>query len=1270
MELRHQPRTTRVTRQLSCLHEWYWHWALIICLFISPFVNGGGSGYWTRANVSISTIDYVSGVWSGDRTVYMVGHNDNSGAIVKSIDGGYTWSTVVSGTTSSTLMSDISTYGTYFFAVSLSGDVWVSSDSGNSFISIGSSVPAQLYGSAVGSNGNAFAVGMGKTTPYPSKVFRSSGGYTVWSEYTPRNPPTSNKAYTLLTAVSTADGNRVITVGYGGLIYYSSDGGLSWSWYQLPSSAALQCVSHGSIQQAMAAGDATTTNNIISVTLIKTTDGGATWTDISGGFSDEIYFKINSQTSFSFHALVMISTSLAYVSATSGIIIRTVDGGVTWTLDYESPIGAPSIFSIAFSRASNGMVGVAGLQRSDSPAYRGTAVVRSPDPSAAPTLAPTSQPASPTVKPTIYQQPSTRPTGRPTGRIGYPGTDVGMDTYYVWNRAYTGNLANVLQSIAYSKTDPMYVAGVGYYYSAGLIVYSNDGGNTWTQLTLKGQTALVPMKIQDVDSITDTQLNIVYLAVTNTGAVFYSDKAGQVTDWGWTQYLTLTAPQGVSVAAGTPLDLRGVAIGTNRQAYVVSYMAGLTGASAGAIYTAGVESYKEAWTDVSPLLMRSALFNAVGTYDGTVVVAVGDGGLIYYSNNIGTMPTPASWKFSDQVAKGVIVDASRHLYCVSFGSTLVAYAGGTYATLIKTTDGGQTWQSLYPALRTLDAVGINTDIKFHAISAVSSAVVYASASNGVIFRTINGGYSFTVEGNTQGSPAALYCIGMYRGVQRPDVVQTGPGVVGLAGDNSGYTYTKTFAPTAAPTPEPSPNPTVFGETNPPSTEPSLRPSRAPSTPTFEPSTEAPNWVPKPSLKPSYGPTPYPSKFPTYSPSPKPSTGPSYIPSFLPSALPSYTPTPRPSADPTLHPSPTPTVTPTIAEHRMYLPLVAIIAPLVLLFWRLSPTLALTILLPLTVVEAFATYQRNLTYHSAIDLWRDTVAKRPDQERAHLHLGDAYLAAGRTDEGIASLEKARSLAPQDAKIYNNLGLAYAHAGRNREALTVLEQAVKLAPNKTPVRLSFGNALLAAGRQAEAMAEFERAVALSPDNSQARFALANGFALAGRTAEAIQNYERALQSDPGDVEVLTNLGAALARAGRIDEAIARNETAVRLKPDSVKSHLNLGIAFLMANRRDQALAQFREAARLGPVLPQDRYNLGGVLAEMGQPAEALQQFEALLTLGPPTAELHFNAGVLCAQLGRAPAAIDHFRRALSLDPNYPGARENLSRLEARLGPPPSR
>ena len=366
----------------------------------------------------------------------------------------------------------------------------------------------------------------------------------------------------------------------------------------------------------------------------------------------------------------------------------------------------------------------------------------------------------------------------------------------------------------------------------------------------------------------------------------------------------------------------------------------------------------------------------------------------------------------------------------------------------------------------------------------------------------------------------------------------------------------------------------------------------------------------------------------------------------------------------------PVVTQTIAEHRMYLPLVAIIAPLVLLFWRLSPTLALTILLPLTVVEAFATYQRNLTYHSAIDLWRDTVAKRPDQERAHLHLGDAYLAAGRTDEGIASLEKARSLAPQDAKIYNNLGLAYAHAGRNREALAVLEQAVKLAPDKAPVRLSYGNTLLAAGRQAEAMAEFERAVALSPDNSQARFALANGFALAGRTAEAIQNYERALQSDPGDVEVLTNLGAALARAGRIDEAIARNETAVRLKPDSVKSHLNLGIAFLMANRRDQALAQFREAARLGPVLPQDRYNLGGVLAEMGQPAEALQQFEALLTLGPPTAELHFNAGVLCAQLGRAPAAIDHFRRALSLAPNYPGARENLSRLEARLGPPPSR
>ena len=66
---------------------------------------------------------------------------------------------------------------------------------------------------------------------------------------------------------------------------------------------------------------------------------------------------------------------------------------------------------------------------------------------------------------------------------------------------------------------------------------------------------------------------------------------------------------------------------------------------------------------------------------------------------------------------------------------MVAYVGGKQATLLKTMDGGVTWMSLYPSLRNLNVVGVTDHIMYHAISAISSSVVYVSVfGRNVIFK--------------------------------------------------------------------------------------------------------------------------------------------------------------------------------------------------------------------------------------------------------------------------------------------------------------------------------------------------------------------------------------------------------------------------------------------------------------------------------------------------------------------------------------------------------
>ena len=96
----------------------------------------------------------------------------------------------------------------------------------------------------------------------------------------------------------------------------------------------------------------------------------------------------------------------------------------------------------------------------------------------------------------------------------------------------------------------------------------------------------------------------------------------------------------------------------------------------------------------------------------------------------------------------------------------------------------------------------------------------------------------------------------------------------------------------------------------------------------------------------------------------------------------------------------PLVTQPVAEHRMYLPLAAVVALTLLVAYRWSARWTLAGAAGLAVLAGFATAQRNFDYRSALALWSDTVAKRPDNPRAHVNLGSTLATAGQVDAACA------------------------------------------------------------------------------------------------------------------------------------------------------------------------------------------------------------------------------------------------------------------------------
>jgi Flp pilus assembly protein TadD len=263
----------------------------------------------------------------------------------------------------------------------------------------------------------------------------------------------------------------------------------------------------------------------------------------------------------------------------------------------------------------------------------------------------------------------------------------------------------------------------------------------------------------------------------------------------------------------------------------------------------------------------------------------------------------------------------------------------------------------------------------------------------------------------------------------------------------------------------------------------------------------------------------------------------------------------------------PVATQTIAEHRLYLPLAAVVAAVVLGAFEIGRRLfnrrqgvALGCVASVFVVVLFTvlTIQRNADYRSAVAIWQDAVEKRPNNPRAHGNLGSALAEAGRVPEAIEQFEQALRLQPDYAEAQSNLGLALVQQRRLREAIGHYEQALRIRPGYAKAQCNLGLALAQLGRLPEAVEHYEQALRLRPDFAEAHYNWGNALLRQSRLQEAVGHYGQALRIEPDYAEAHTSLGVALAQLGRLQDAAEHWETALRIQPDFGPARSNLARA----------------------------------------------------------------------------------------------------------------
>jgi protein O-mannosyl-transferase len=279
---------------------------------------------------------------------------------------------------------------------------------------------------------------------------------------------------------------------------------------------------------------------------------------------------------------------------------------------------------------------------------------------------------------------------------------------------------------------------------------------------------------------------------------------------------------------------------------------------------------------------------------------------------------------------------------------------------------------------------------------------------------------------------------------------------------------------------------------------------------------------------------------------------------------------------------------TVAEHRMYLPLAALAAGLVILTYVFLGRKAFGLLAVAGLGLGAMTERRNDDYATAIRICEDTVAKRPDNARAMALLAHYQHQAGNLDQARRWLERSLEVQPGVIPVLNNLGAVWQELGDNDKAAACFRQVLAQSPGDTTALNNLGNTLVLSGHVPEGISRLEAALKLAPNSPGTRANLAAAFAQTGHMSEAAGQFELLLKAQPDDAEAHSRFGWVLLALGRRDEAIAQLETAVRLQPRDADLRNLLGTTLGRAGQVREALAQFQEALRINPAHESARQN----------------------------------------------------------------------------------
>ncbi len=182
------------------------------------------------------------------------------------------------------------------------------------------------------------------------------------------------------------------------------------------------------------------------------------------------------------------------------------------------------------------------------------------------------------------------------------------------------------------------------------------------------------------------------------------------------------------------------------------------------------------------------------------------------------------------------------------------------------------------------------------------------------------------------------------------------------------------------------------------------------------------------------------------------------------------------------------------------------------------------------------------------------------------LGLAEKQLGLSDEATEHLKRSLDLDPNQTDAMVALAALHMKQGRTDDGLALLEKLKKVAGKSENLRIQIGWELGQINQHELAIAYFQDALSVNPNAFQAKLGIANVMQSKNEPEQAQQIYRELLASNPELAEARIGLAYSLQSQKQFDSALVQFNEALRITPGNPM--LQAAIAWILATHPDSA------------------------------------------------------------------------------------------------------